>query len=149
MSAIPTLLRSQYESYARGSPLPKSAAHDRTRNRPSPPGASQWRQVIEDALGDTAALARPCQRTAPAGTPGPAIPAADHERIFDRFTRLDDARTGDTGSTGLGLSIARRIAAAHHGTFSVDEIDRSARFTVRIPLTTADIPGRTDQLEGL
>ncbi|MET9001764.1 ATP-binding protein [Amycolatopsis sp. NPDC004169] len=47
------------------------------------------------------------------------------------------------------MSITRRIAAAHHGTLSVDEIDRGARFTVRIPLTTADIPSRTDQLEGL
>ena len=44
---------------------------------------------------------------------GPGIPEGDRERIFERFTRLDDARARDTGGTGLGLPIVRRIADDH------------------------------------
>jgi signal transduction histidine kinase len=47
---------------------------------------------------------------------GPAIAEADRERIFDRFTRLDEARTRDGGGTGLGLAIAREAAQRHGGT---------------------------------
>ncbi|NIU20600.1 MAG: HAMP domain-containing histidine kinase, partial [Actinobacteria bacterium] len=46
---------------------------------------------------------------------GPGVPAADAERIFDRFVRLDESRTRDTGGTGLGLSVARAIAHDHGG----------------------------------
>lgn len=47
---------------------------------------------------------------------GPGIPGADRERVFDRFTRMDDARAGDTGGSDLGLAIVRDIVEAHHGT---------------------------------
>ncbi|MEU5692417.1 HAMP domain-containing sensor histidine kinase [Actinosynnema sp. NPDC020468] len=47
---------------------------------------------------------------------GPGIPPDDRDRVFDRFTRLDHSRTRDTGGTGLGLPIARRIALSHGGT---------------------------------
>ncbi|MEU4806320.1 HAMP domain-containing sensor histidine kinase [Actinosynnema sp. NPDC023587] len=50
---------------------------------------------------------------------GPGISPRDGERVFNRFTRLDDARTRDTGGTGLGLPIARRIATAHAATLHV------------------------------
>ncbi|QFZ24504.1 HAMP domain-containing histidine kinase [Saccharothrix syringae] len=67
---------------------------------------------------------------------GPGIPPDDHERVFDRFTRLDDARTRDTGGTGLGLPIARRIATNHAGTLqAVDPDVGGARFVVTLPLT--------------
>ena len=52
---------------------------------------------------------------------GPGIPPEDRERVFERFTRLDDARTRETGGTGLGLPIARRIARLHHGTLDVSD----------------------------
>lgn len=50
---------------------------------------------------------------------GPGIPAADLERVFDPFVRLDRSRNRDTGGTGLGLSIARSIANAHGGTLAL------------------------------
>lgn len=46
---------------------------------------------------------------------GPVVPAADRERIFDRFVRLEDARSREDGGHGLGLAISRQIAEAHAG----------------------------------
>ncbi|MER6375418.1 sensor histidine kinase [Streptomyces mirabilis] len=75
---------------------------------------------------------------------GPGIPPADRERVFDRFVRLEAARTrhaGESTGTGLGLSIARDIVTAHGGTISVtstvrqrDGQERGATFTVRLPV---------------
>ncbi|MGK5545652.1 sensor histidine kinase [Streptomyces sp. URMC 127] len=49
------------------------------------------------------------------GTP---LAPDEYERVFERFTRLDEARTRDTGGSGLGLAIARDIAERHHGTLT-------------------------------
>jgi signal transduction histidine kinase len=76
---------------------------------------------------------------------GPGIPAADAERVFDRFTRLDAARTGGRGGTGLGLAIARDIVRRHGGTIAVARADGDgadgdpagpggARLVVTLPL---------------
>jgi two-component system OmpR family sensor kinase len=62
---------------------------------------------------------------------GPSVPDAQRERIFDRFVRLTPG--GPTGS-GLGLSIARRIARQHQGDLTCDEVESGARFTLRLPL---------------
>ena len=68
---------------------------------------------------------------------GPGIPVADRERIFERFTRLDDARARESGGFGLGLAIVRDIVERHHGTVEVADTaggpGTGARFTVRIP----------------
>jgi len=67
---------------------------------------------------------------------GPGIPAEDRERVFERFTRLDDARTRDEGGSGLGLAIARGIAATHGGTLEVEPplaAKPGARLTLTLP----------------
>jgi signal transduction histidine kinase len=65
---------------------------------------------------------------------GPGIPAADAERVFERFTRLDDARGTRDGGAGLGLSIARDIAERHGGSLTLDPAATGgARFVVWLP----------------
>lgn len=80
-------------------------------------------------------------REGPAGTAtlivaddGPGIPAADRERVFEPFTRLDEARTSSAGGTGLGLAIVHDIIQAHEGTVSVgDRPGGGACFVVTLP----------------
>ncbi|WP_234354542.1 sensor histidine kinase [Streptomyces sp. NRRL WC-3618] len=64
---------------------------------------------------------------------GPGIPLKDHQRVFERFTRLDDARTRDAGGSGLGLAIAHRITTTHHGTLTIRPSAHGAHFTLRFP----------------
>ncbi|MEU1520340.1 HAMP domain-containing sensor histidine kinase [Streptomyces sp. NPDC005811] len=67
---------------------------------------------------------------------GPGIPREEGRRIFERFTRLDDARARDTGGTGLGLAIAERIALTHGGTVTLTPSTGGAHFTLRLPTKT-------------
>jgi signal transduction histidine kinase len=66
---------------------------------------------------------------------GPGIPEADRRRIFERFTRLDDARSADDAGAGLGLAIVAGITARHRGSVAVDDdpVLGGARFVVRFP----------------
>jgi signal transduction histidine kinase len=59
---------------------------------------------------------------------GPGIPRQDRERIFNRFVRLDDARSRDAGGSGLGLAIVRDIATAHGASIIVDGDRQGAVF---------------------
>ncbi|WP_405149784.1 HAMP domain-containing histidine kinase [Sphaerisporangium sp. NBC_01403] len=74
---------------------------------------------------------------------GDGIAVADRERIFERFTRLDAARSRDRGGTGLGLAIARDIVQAHRGTIEVGTSPvGGARFLVSLPLAEPCVPDR-------
>ncbi|MEV0593625.1 sensor histidine kinase [Nonomuraea cavernae] len=66
---------------------------------------------------------------------GAGIAPDQRELVFQRFTRLDASRSRDAGGTGLGLPIAREIAAAHHGTLTIEDSDYGARFVLQLPLT--------------
>ena len=91
---------------------------------PSATGDSEVR-VIVTREGDQAVLA--------VENDGADIPLEDRERIFDRFARLDAARSRDAGGTGLGLAIARDVAIAHRGDIRVEDCPGCARFVLRLP----------------
>lgn len=65
---------------------------------------------------------------------GPGIAAADASRVFERFTRLDDARSRASGGVGLGLAIVRDLVGRHHGSVRVEASPAGgARFVVELP----------------
>ena len=62
------------------------------------------------------------------------IPSKDLPRVFERFYRVDRARSRETGGTGLGLAIVRHVAENHGGTVTVrSELGRGSTFEVRLP----------------
>jgi signal transduction histidine kinase len=71
---------------------------------------------------------------------GAGIAPAQRARVFERFVRLDDARSRDAGGTGLGLAVAAQLVAAHAGTITVvDSPLGGARFEVRLPTGSASL----------
>lgn len=68
---------------------------------------------------------------------GQGVPTEMRQTIFERFRRLDEARSRDGGGSGLGLSLVQAIVARHRGTITVDDSTElgGARFTIHLPLT--------------
>lgn len=70
---------------------------------------------------------------------GVGIPRRDLDRVFERFYRVDRARSRSTGGTGLGLSIVRHVASNHGGAIAVDSIEgEGSTFALRLPLPDVD-----------
>jgi signal transduction histidine kinase len=115
------------------------------------PGAPQWtvgdpnalRQVLDNLVTNavrhaagrvTLAAARSADRVVVTVTDdGPGIPAADRDRVFDRFTRLDDARARDSGGAGLGLAIVRELVRLHGGSITLSDASPGLRVAVALP----------------
>jgi two-component system sensor histidine kinase SenX3 len=69
---------------------------------------------------------------------GIGIPPRDRERIFERFYRVDKARTRDTGGTGLGLAIVRHVVNNHRGEVTVTSREgEGSTFTITLPTAPA------------
>jgi signal transduction histidine kinase len=79
---------------------------------------------------------------------GPGIPEADRERVFDRFTRLDEGRARDTGGAGIGLAMVRAIVERHGGRVRIEaSIHGGARFVVSLPNGYAGAPDATERIQ--
>jgi two-component system sensor histidine kinase SenX3 len=77
---------------------------------------------------------------------GIGIPERDRERIFERFYRVDPARSRATGGTGLGLAIVKHVIAAHGGNVTVwSKVGAGSTFTLRLPLrrTPVSLPANS------
>ena len=70
---------------------------------------------------------------------GPGIPPDRRDEIFERFTRLDSARSGGAGRAGLGLAIAHDLVTRHDGRIAVDGGGAGARFVVTLPLAAVGL----------
>ncbi len=68
------------------------------------------------------------------GDTGPGIPPDDRARVFDRFYRVDKARSRDRGGSGLGLAVAQSLVRAHGGRIELNGEPGATVFTVRLPL---------------
>ena len=80
---------------------------------------------------------------------GIGIPEKDLERIFERFYRVDPARSRLTGGTGLGLSIVKHIATNHGGDVSLWSVEGAgSTFTIRLPLITNTLSMEKPKMEG-
>jgi signal transduction histidine kinase len=81
-----------------------------------------------------AAEARPDQLQLTVSDDGLGIPAADRERVFRRFTRLDDARTVDGGGVGLGLAIVAELVRRNGGTVRLSDAEPGLKVDLLLPL---------------
>lgn len=69
---------------------------------------------------------------------GPGIPPEERRRVFERFTRVDQARDRPAGGAGLGLAIVGEVVAAHGGSVVVADSEVGARVVVRLPAEPSD-----------
>ena len=136
--------------------LMKSSRKQITLEIEVPPGlppvlgdASLLRDVLQNLLDNAIQYTPPGGHISVTAAAGPrevvitvtdtgiGIPLADQERIFERFYRVDAARSREAGGTGLGLSIAKHIVEAHAGRLWVESgVGQGSRFSFSIPLAS-------------
>ncbi len=111
--------------------------------------AARLGQVLRNVLDNAARHARSRITVALARAEGGAVldvdndgdpvPEAERERIFERFVRLDESRSRESGGAGLGLAIAAGIMSAHGGTITAEEAPGGGcRFQIRLPAAPPD-----------
>ncbi len=71
---------------------------------------------------------------------GKEIPKHKLENLFEKFYRLDEARSTETGGAGLGLAIAREIVELHQGTITANSNKDFTEFIVRLPMEQKEEP---------
>jgi two-component system, OmpR family, phosphate regulon sensor histidine kinase PhoR len=111
--------------------------------------ASLLRDVVQNLLDNAVQYTAEGGRVRISATAGPreavvtvddtgiGIPLADQERIFERFYRVDAARSREAGGTGLGLSIAKHIVEAHGGRLWVEsEVGQGSKFSFSVSLAS-------------
>ncbi|MFG2364494.1 ATP-binding protein [Streptomyces mirabilis] len=103
----------------------------------TPAGTKVRLEVSATGAGQAVRVGSPGTAVVRVSDSGPGIPAADQERVFDRFYRVDKARSRDRGGSGLGLAVARSLVRAHGGTIEVTSRPGSTTFTIRLPLPPA------------
>jgi two-component system sensor histidine kinase SenX3 len=114
--------------------------------------------AVRNLIGNAVAYSEPGTRVAVGGRlsgemveitvtdQGQGIPVAEQARIFERFYRVDDARSRATGGTGLGLAIVKHICANHGGDVDVwSEEGRGSTFTIRLPTASDRSPQRATE----
>ncbi len=80
---------------------------------------------------------------------GIGIPASEQSRLFERFYRVDPARSRETGGTGLGLSIVKHVATDHGGEVTVwSQPGTGSTFTLRLPVIPVPLPAGPTPSEG-
>jgi two-component system phosphate regulon sensor histidine kinase PhoR len=100
----------------------------------TPENGRIWVEAAEVA-DKTAGGAEPAQVIVTVGDTGIGIPQAEQQRIFERFYRVDAARSREAGGTGLGLAIAKHLVESHGGRIWVEsEVGMGSRFSFSLPV---------------